>query len=379
MNDRYFKVRVPATSANMGPGFDSLGIAFKLFNEYIFAEIESGVKFIGFQSEFANKNNIIFKAMEKVFKDYNYDYSGLRIEIINCNIPVSRGLGSSSSCIIAGIIGAFSIMGKDINKSEVLKYAVEIEGHPDNVCPAIYGGMVTVVVEDDTLIREGLSEFLSESGYSIIQAKDGKEALEKFNTDIHLVILDIQIPYINGLDVLKEIRKESDLPVLILTAFSNEEFKIDAYTNLADGYIEKPFSLPVLKARIDALLQKQDIFEYKNVCVNFKSYTAKIDGKTIDINAKELEILKYLLDHAGIALSRAQILDHVWKESEDVPYDRVIDVYIKELRKKLGLDCITTIRNVGYKFFIISHKPKVCIVEVYINLSKTNQARNHRC
>ena len=218
--------------------------------------------------------------------------------------------------------------------------------------------MKILVVEDDTMIREGLSEFLSESGYTMVQAKDGKEALEKFNTDIHLVILDIQIPYINGLDVLKEIRKESNLPVLILTAFSNEEFKIDtstirekldAYTNLADGYIEKPFSLPVLKARIDALLQKQDTFEYKNVCVNFKSYTAKIDGKMIDINAKELEILKYLLDTAGIALSRAQILDHVWKESEDVPYDRVIDVYIKELRKKLGLDCITTIRNVGYK------------------------------
>ena len=150
--------------------------------------------------------------------------------------------------------------------------------------------MKILVVEDDTMIREGLSEFLSESGYTMVQAKDGKEALEKFNTDIHLVILDIQIPYIIGLDVLKEIRKESNLPVLILTAFSNEEFKIDAYTNLADGYIEKPFSLSVLKARIDALLQKQDTFEYKNVCVNFKSYTAKIDGKMIDINAKELEI-----------------------------------------------------------------------------------------
>ena len=149
MKDKCFKVRVPATSANMGPGFDSLGIAFQLFNEYIFTEIESGVEFIGFHSEFANKDNIIFKAMEKVFKDYNYDYSGIRIEIVNCNIPVSRGLGSSSSCIIAGIIGAFSIMGKDINKSEVLKYAVEIEGHPDNVCPAIYGGMVIAVMEDN--------------------------------------------------------------------------------------------------------------------------------------------------------------------------------------------------------------------------------------
>ena len=211
--------------------------------------------------------------------------------------------------------------------------------------------MKILVVEDDTMIREGLSEFLSESGYTMVQAKDGKEALEKFNTDIHLVILDIQIPYINGLDVLKEIRKESNLPVLILTAFSNEEFKIDAYTNLADGYIEKPFSLPVLKARIDALLQKQDTFEYKNVCVNFKSYTAKIDGKMIDINAKELEILKYLLDNAGIALSRAQILDHVW-EYDYESYSNLIDVYIKDLRKKIDTDenvkLIQTVRGVGY-------------------------------
>lgn len=130
--------------------------------------------------------------------------------------------------------------------------------------------MKILVVEDDTMIREGLSEFLSESGYTMVQAKDGKEALEKFNTDIHLVILDIQIPYINGLDVLKEIRKESNLPVLILTAFSNEEFKIDAYTNLADGYIEKPFSLPVLKARIDALLQKQDIFTLQKCLCEFQ-------------------------------------------------------------------------------------------------------------
>ena len=101
--------------------------------------------------------------------------------------------------------------------------------------------MKILVVEDDTMIREGLSEFLSESGYTMVQAKDGKEALEKFNTDIHLVILDIQIPYINGLDVLKEIRKESNLPVLILTAFSNEEFKIDAYTNLLKSHFHYPY------------------------------------------------------------------------------------------------------------------------------------------
>ena len=213
--------------------------------------------------------------------------------------------------------------------------------------------MRLLVVEDDKTLREGISEYLSEFGYIVMEAKDGSEAISKFNNDINLIILDIQIPFINGLDVLKEIRKKSKVPVLMLTAFSDEEFKIEAFTNLADGYVEKPFSLPVLKARIDSLIKKNfgqiEKFEYKNVAVNFTSYTAKINDENIDINAKELEILKCLLDNEGQVLTRMQIIDNVWKETEEVPYDRVIDVYIKELRKKLELDCIITIRNVGYK------------------------------
>lgn len=213
--------------------------------------------------------------------------------------------------------------------------------------------MKILVVEDDKTLREGISEYLSEFGYIVMEAKDGSEAISKFNNDINLIILDIQIPFINGLDVLKEIRKKSKVPVLMLTAFSDEEFKIEAFTNLADGYVEKPFSLPVLKARIDSLIKKNfgeiEKFEYKNIDVNFTSYTAKINDEDIDINAKELEILKCLLDNEGQVLTRMQIIDNVWKETEEVPYDRVIDVYIKELRKKLELDCIITIRNVGYK------------------------------
>ena len=213
--------------------------------------------------------------------------------------------------------------------------------------------MKILVVEDDKTLREGISEYLSEFGYIVMEAKDGSEAISKFNNDINLIILDIQIPFINGLDVLKEIRKKSKVPVLMLTAFSDEEFKIEAFTNLADGYVEKPFSLPVLKARIDSLIKKNfgeiEKFEYKNIDVNFTSYTAKINDEDIDINTKELEILKCLLDNEGQVLTRMQIIDNVWKETEEVPYDRVIDVYIKELRKKLELDCIITIRNVGYK------------------------------
>ena len=156
--------------------------------------------------------------------------------------------------------------------------------------------MKILIVEDDNMIREGISEYLLEFGYTVIQAKDGIEALSKFNNDINLVILDIQIPFINGLEVLKEIRKKSNLPILILTAFSDEEYKIDAFTNLADGYIEKPFSLPVLKVRIDSLIKKNyghlETFEYKDLSVNFNSYTAKINDEEIDVNAKRTRCIK---------------------------------------------------------------------------------------
>lgn len=214
--------------------------------------------------------------------------------------------------------------------------------------------MKILVVEDDKIIREGLFEYLSEFSYEVILAKDGKEALEKFNKgDFHLVLLDIGLPFLNGLEVLKEIRKTSKIPVLMLTAFSDEKSKISAFSSLADGYIEKPFSLPLLKVRIDSLLTKNyehlDVFEYKDASVNFVSYSATYKGKEVDINAKEIEILKFLLKNKRRALTRMQIIDNVWQETDEIPFDRVIDVYIKELRRKLGLDCIVTIRNVGYK------------------------------
>lgn len=214
--------------------------------------------------------------------------------------------------------------------------------------------MKILITEDDTTIREGICAYLSEFNYEIIEARDGREALSKFESNkIDLVILDIQIPFINGLDVLRKIRKKSNLPVLILTAFSDEEFKITAFSNLADGYIEKPFSLPVLKARIDALITKNyekfEVFRYKDLEINFSNFSAKINNAEAEISAKEIEVLKYLLLNEGRALTRKQILENVWKESENIPFDRVIDVYIKDLRKKFGLDYIKTIRNVGYK------------------------------
>ena len=204
------------------------------------------------------------------------------------------------------------------------------------------------------MIREGVVEFLREFKYEMVEAGDGLEALKKFNYEINLVILDIKLPSMSGLEVLKKIREKSRVPVLMMTAFSDEESQIMAFSNLADGFMEKPFSLPVLKARVEALLKKtlgEDLreFSYKETKIDFVSFRAEIAGQAVEVKPKELEILKYLFLNEGRVLTREQIIENVWKESEEIPFDRVIDVYIKELRKKLKLDCIYTVRGVGYK------------------------------
>ncbi|MFS9374183.1 response regulator transcription factor [Streptococcus infantis] len=214
--------------------------------------------------------------------------------------------------------------------------------------------MKILIVEDEDMIREGISDYLADCGYETIQAADGLEALEQFsNHQVALILLDIQMPKLNGLEVLSEIRKSSQVPVLMLTAFQDEEYKMSAFAALADGYLEKPFSLSLLKVRVDAIFKRyydvSRIFTYGDTQVDFDSYSAKVAGQEVAVNAKELEILDYLVKNEGRALTRSQIIDAVWKVTDEVPFDRVIDVYIKELRKKLDLDCILTVRNVGYK------------------------------
>ena len=214
--------------------------------------------------------------------------------------------------------------------------------------------MKILIVEDEDMIREGISDYLSDCGYETIEAGDGEEALEQFfNHKVDLILLDIQMPKLNGLEVLSEIRKSSQVPVLMLTAFQDEEYKMSAFAALADGYLEKPFSLSLLKVRVDAIFKRYydtgRIFTYRDTQIDFDSYSAKVAGQEVAVNAKELEILDYLVRNEGRALTRSQIIDAVWKMTDEIPFDRVIDVYIKELRKKLDLDCILTVRNVGYK------------------------------
>ena len=213
--------------------------------------------------------------------------------------------------------------------------------------------MRTLVVEDEKHLNRMISEAIQDEGYSVDSCFNGLEALELCACAAYdVIVLDIMMPKMDGWEVLKTIRKTSSVPVLMLTAFHDEDYKLTAFGELADGYLEKPFSLSLLKVRIEAIfkkLQPSRVFTYGEARVDFESYTASLAGQAISMNAKELEILEYLLQHEGKARTRSQILDAVWKETEEIPFDRVIDVYIKELRKKLELDCIVTVRNVGYK------------------------------
>lgn len=213
-----------------------------------------------------------------------------------------------------------------------------------------------LIVEDEKEIREGVSEYLAEVGYSVISAEDGMQAIELFkNNKIDLVILDIMLPKANGFVVLNKIRQESNVPVIMLTAMSDDYTQIMSFDEEADDYITKPFSIIVLHKRIEALLRRGvKVSENKKWCygdieIDFEGYSARKNGENIDLKPKEIKLIELLLKYEGKVLTRAQILDNLWR-IEEAPNDRVIDVYIKNIRKKLLLDCIVTIKGIGYKF-----------------------------
>ena len=213
-----------------------------------------------------------------------------------------------------------------------------------------------LIVEDEKEIREGVSEYLSEVWYNVISAEDGMQAIELFkNNKIDLVILDIMLPKANGFVVLNKIRQESNVPVIMLTAMSDDYTQIMSFDEEADDYITKPFSIIVLHKRIEALLRRgvkvseNKKWFYGDIEIDFEGYSARKNGENIDLKPKEIKLIELLLKYEGKVLTRAQILDNLWR-IEEAPNDRVIDVYIKNIRKKLLLDCIVTVKGIGYKF-----------------------------
>ena len=217
-----------------------------------------------------------------------------------------------------------------------------------------------LVVDDEKMIVKGI-KFSLVQDYSVVDcAYDGEEALNMArNNDYDIILLDIMLPKMNGLEVCQQIREFSNVPIIMLTAKSDESSELNGFECGADEYIAKPFSPKILTARVDALIRRSysidssEVTDVGGIIIDKAAHIVKIDGQEIDLSFKEFELLTYFVDNKGLALSREKILNNVWN------YDyfgdaRTIDTHVKKLRKKLGDkgDYIKTIWGMGYKFEI---------------------------
>ena len=216
-----------------------------------------------------------------------------------------------------------------------------------------------LVVDDESRMRKLVKDFLVREGYTVLEAGDGMEAMDIFyeDRDIALVILDVMMPKMDGWQVCREIRESSKVPIIMLTARSEERDELQGFELGVDEYISKPFSPKILVARVNAILRRTmgntgcDVIEAGGIRMDKAAHIVEIDGKQIELSYKEFELLSYFMENAGIALSREKILNNVWN------YDyfgdaRTIDTHVKKLRSKLGDkgEYIRTIWGMGYKF-----------------------------
>lgn len=222
-----------------------------------------------------------------------------------------------------------------------------------------------LMADDEPLIRKLVKDFLKREGFNLMEAGDGKQALDLFQENIdkiELVILDVMMPIYDGWSVCREIRKTSKVPILMLTARTEEPDEIFGFELGADEYISKPFSPNILVARVKALLRrisinKAKILELGTIAIDCDAHIATVDDDPVELSPTEYDLLLYLLENKGIALSREQILNKVWN------YDyfgdlRTVDTNIKRLRAKLGAqgELIQTVRGVGYRFEVANEK-----------------------
>ena len=215
-----------------------------------------------------------------------------------------------------------------------------------------------LVVDDEARMRKLVKDFLIKSKFDVLEAGDGEEAVDKFyeNKDVALIILDVMMPKMDGWEVVREIRKYSQVPIIMLTAKSDEKDELLGFELGVDEYISKPFSPKILVARVEAILRRTNQLddgdiEVGGIYINQSAHEVKIDGEPIELSFKEFELLTYFVTNQGVALSRERILNNVWN------YDyfgdaRTIDTHVKKLRSKLGKkgEYIKTVWGMGYKF-----------------------------
>lgn len=219
--------------------------------------------------------------------------------------------------------------------------------------------MTILVVDDEKKIREVVKEYAKSENYNVIEAENGSEAIQMVQEQsIDVIVLDIMMPVLDGFSAYEKIKKIKNIPTIILSARSEEYDKLMGFDLGIDDYLTKPFSPKELMARIKAITKRYqkedtDLFYYKDLIIDYKGHTVKIDNQEIKLTPKEYELLVYFVQNANIALSREQLLSTIWGY-DFFGDDRTIDTHIKMLRGNLGKyrDLITTVRSVGYKFEI---------------------------
>ena len=216
-----------------------------------------------------------------------------------------------------------------------------------------------LVVDDESRMRKLVKDFLTKKNFQVLEAGDGEEAMDIFyeEKDIALIILDVMMPKMDGWEVCREIRKNSKVPIIMLTARSDERDELLGFDLGVDEYISKPFCPKILVARVEAILRRtgqnnpEDVISAGGIVIDKAAHLATVDGKPMELSFKEFELLTYFLENQGIALSREKILNSVWN------YDyfgdaRTIDTHVKKLRSKMGDkgEYIKTVWGMGYKF-----------------------------
>lgn len=213
-----------------------------------------------------------------------------------------------------------------------------------------------LVVEDEKNIQNIIKAFLENAEYKVETADDGLDAINLIqNNNYDLILLDIMLPKVDGFTICEMIRKNSNVPIIILTALTDEESQLKGFDKLADDYITKPFSMPVLLKHIEAIFRRTNnsnentsILKYKNIILNTENYEVYVDNQKVTLTFREYEILKLFLENQGKVFTRDNILNSIWNY-DYFGDDKIVNTHIKNIRKKLGYEYIETVRGVGYK------------------------------
>ena len=214
-----------------------------------------------------------------------------------------------------------------------------------------------LIIEDEESIQNIIKAFLEDAGYTVVLAADGLEGIEQFRANKpDLVLLDLMLPKIDGFAVCEILRKESRVPIIMLTALDDDDSQMKGFDALADDYITKPFSMPLVVKHIEAVLRRAEqgagvetnILRYKDLTLDTDSFTILVKDESVSLTIREFEILKLLVENQGRVFTRESLLDSIWGY-DYFGDEKIVNTHIKNIRKKLGVDYIETIRGAGYK------------------------------